>query len=617
MRRFTPWLLILVLETCILASDVPPSAPPPKLCATSAPGAPACDVSKKDLKEARSAFSRALKLQHEKRFNEALEEFETAARLVPKDVEFLTARELARQQLVYDHLERGNTALIGGNEVEALAEFRMALRLDPDNQFARQRLNDALADSTPQASGPARVLADAGQIRLTPGTGRNDFHFRGDSRELLTQVARVYGVTAIIDDSVQSRPVRFDIQDVDFYVAMQAANAVTKTFWTAMDEKEILLAAESAENHRQFDRMSARTFYIPGLSSPQELNDVVNALRTLFEIHFLSQQPNSGTITVRAPQRMLDLATEFIQSLDASRPEVVLDINVYEVSRTLTRDLGLQVPTQFQIFSIPAGALTVLGGQNIQNLINQLIASGGINQANSQAISALLAQLQNQQKSIFSQPFATFGNGTTLFGVTLGSLTATLSRNEGLARNLEHAILRASQGNDTNFRLGTRYPIINATFAPIFNSAAISQVIGNNSFVPAVPSVSYEDLGLTIKAKPEIHGNMDVSLTLNVELRSLGAQSLNGVPILNNRSYSGVITLKDGEPGVVTGSITLSDQFSMSGLPGVAAVPLINRLATGNNKQYEEDELLVVITPHVASEPAYGAGSELWLTPAR
>jgi general secretion pathway protein D len=616
MRPLRPVLLILILPAFALASDVPPSAPLPKLCA-SASGASACDVSKKDLKEAKAAFSRALKLQHEKRFDEALEEFETAARLVPRDVEFLTARELARQQLVYDHLERGNAALTSGNEVTALAEFRMALRLDPDNQFARQRLNDALGDSTPQASGLARILADAGQIRLVPGTGRTDFHFRGDARELLTQVARAYGVTAIIDDSVLTRRVRFDIQNVDFYIAMQAANAVTKTFWTPMDEKQILVAADSAENHRQFDRMAARTFYIPGVSSPQELNDVVNALRTLFDIHFLSQQPNSGTLTVRAPQRIMDAATEFIENLDSARPEVVLDINVYEISRTLTRDLGLQLPTQFQMFNIPAGALTALGGQNIQDLINQLIAGGGINQANTTAISALLAQLQNQQNSIFSHPLATFGNGTTLFGVTLGSLGATLSRNEGLTRNLEHAILRASQGNDTNFRLGTRYPIINASFAPIFNSSAISQVIGNNSFVPAVPSVSYEDLGLTIKAKPQIHGNTDVSLTLNVELRSLGAQSVNGVPIINNRTYSGTITLRDGEPGVVTGSLTRSEQFSMSGLPGLAALPLINRLATSNNKQYDEDELLVVITPHVASVAASGAGPEIWLSPAR
>ena len=617
MRLLSPLLPTLLLHVFALASNAPTASVPPRLCVSSATGASACDVSKQDLKDAKSAFSKGLKLQHERHFDEALAEFETAARLVPQDVEFVTARELVRQQLIYDHLERGNSALTSGNQIEALAEFRMALHLDPENQFARQRLNDALDEWTPRASGPPRILADAGELRLVPGTGAAEFHFRGDSRDLLVQVAKAYGVTAIIDDSVQSRRVRFGIEDVDFYTAMQAANAVTKTFWTPLAENQILLASDTAENHRQFDRMSARTFYIPGISSPQDLNDVVNTLRTVFEIRLIAQQPNSGTVTVRAPQRVLDAATQFIESLDSSRPEVVLDINVYEVSRTLTRNLGLQLPTQFQMFHISAAALAALGGKNTQDLINQLIASGGINQANTTAISALLAQLQNQQNSIFSQPLATFGNGITLFGVSLGSLGATLSRNEALARNLDHATMRASQGKDTNFRLGTRYPIINATFAPIFNSSSISRVIGNNSFTAAVPSVNYEDIGLTIKAKPQIHGNTDVSLTLTLQLRSLGAQSVNGVPIINSREYNGTITLKDGEPGVVTGSFSRSEQFSMSGIPGLSNLPLLNRLDSSNTKQHEEDELLVVITPHVVSLAPSGAESEIWLTPAR
>ena len=105
----------------------------------------------------------------------------------------------------------------------------------------------------------------------------------------------------------------------------------------------------------------------------------------------------------------------------------MLDVRVYQINHTLMRNLGLQIPNQFQLFNIPAAALLALGGQNIQSLINQLIASGGINQANSQGISALLAQLQGQQSSssVFSQPVATFGNGTTLMGSIWARLGAT------------------------------------------------------------------------------------------------------------------------------------------------------------------------------------------------
>src|SRR5437764_8718952 len=237
----------------------------------------------------------------------------------------------------------------------------------------------------------------------------------------------------------------------------------------------------------------------------------------------------------------------------------MLDVHVYEISSTLTRNMGLHIPNTFELFNIPAGALAALGGQNIQDLINQLISGGGINQANSQSISALLAQLQGQQNSIFSQPLGTFGGGKTLTGVSLDKLSAQLSLNQGWVKTLDHASLRAGQATDATFRLGSRFPILNATFAPIFNTSAISRVLQNNSFQAAFPSFTYEDLGLTIKAKPAISPANDVGLQLQINLRALAGQSINGVPVIGNREYKGTITLVDGEPAVVAGQITRSE----------------------------------------------------------
>jgi general secretion pathway protein D len=616
MRRVAFAVITMMLEVTALA-DNPPAAKTPTLCASSVAGAPGCGVSKKDLNAAKAAFKRAMKLQREKRFDEALDSFEAAANLVPNDVEFATARELARQQLVYDHIERGNAALAGKNEVVALAEFRSALNLDPHNQFAQQRITDSLGDSTPRLSSPAQILADAGEIELQPLDRYADFHFRGSSRDLLAQIAQTFGLTATIDDSVVMRNVRFDIQDVDFYTAVQAACQVTKSFWSPLDEKQMLFANDTLENHKQYDRMAARTFLIPDATSPQELNEIANVLRNLFEIRFLAQHPASKTITVRGPQAMVDAATAFLEALDSDAPQVLLDIKVYQVSRTFTRDVGLHVPYNFQLFNIPASALTALGGQNLQDLINQLIANGGINQANSTALSALLAQLQNQQNSIFSQPLATFGNGKTLFGLSLDQLTATLALNSSSVSNLEHATLRAGQNKDANFRVGSRYPILNASFAPIFNTPAIAQAIGNNSFQAAFPSFNYEDLGLILKAKPHIHGNSDVGLDLELQIRALGGTSLNGVPIITNREYKGSITLANGEPAVVAGVVSRTEILNLTGVPWVGSVPGLNQLSNMKHKEADEDELLVVITPHLVSNPNFGPGNEVWMGAGR
>ena len=611
MRWVSSVLALFALTVVGFCADQPKGLPLLP-CPAGSPGTPACTPSKRELNDAKSAFAKGMKLQREKRTDEALDQFEDAARLAPQDVVYLTAREMTRQQIVFDHLQRGNAALLKGQQVEALAEFRNALHLDPQNEFAQQRLRDALSEWAPKASDTPRVLAEAGEIRVSPNPVRADFHYRGDSRGLLTQVAAAFGVAVVLDDSVASRTIRFDVGDVDFYSAMRAACEVTHTFWTSMAEKQVLVASESAENHRQFDRMAMRTFHVPGASTPQELNDIVNLLRTVFEIRFITPQPARQSIAVRAPERTLDAATQFMEALGASRPQVMLDVHVYEISHTLTRNMGLQIPTQFKLFNIPAAALGALGGQNIQQLINQLISSGGINQANSQSLSALLAQLQGQQNSIFSQPLATFGGGLTFMGLSLGTLGAQLSLNESTAKTLQHATLRAAQGNDATLHIGARYPILNASFAPIFNTAAISQVIQNNSFQAPVPSFNYEDIGLSIKAKPVVTGDSDVSMQLEIQFRALGAQSFNGIPIISNREYKGNITLKDEEPAVVAGTLSRSEQLSMSGIPGLGYVPGLNHVMTSNTKQVDDDELLIVITPHITSQPT-GQTTEVWL----
>jgi type II secretory pathway component GspD/PulD (secretin) len=606
------FVAVLALTGAALCTDQ--SASPVLVpCPQSSPNAPACSPSKKELSAAKSAFSQGLKRQREKRTDEAFRQFETAARLAPADVSYITAREMTRQQLVFDHLERGNSELLKGQQVEALAAFRNALYLDPQNEFAQQRLRDALGEWAPKTSAAPRVLADAGEIQVSPNQVRVDFHYRGDSRGLLTQVAAAFGVTVVFDDSVVSRPARFDVNDVDFYGAMHAVCQVTHTFWTSMAEKQILLASDIAENHRLFDRMALRAFYLPGVSAPQDLNDIVNMLRTVFEIRLVTPQQGRQTIVVRAPERILDAATQFMQNLGDSRPQVMLDVHVYEISQTLTRQMGLQIPNQFKLFNIPAGALAALGGQNIQQLINQLISGGGINQANSQSLSALLAQLQGQQNSIFSQPVATFGGGLTLTGLSLGTLGAQLSLNDSTARTLQHATLRAAQGNEANLHIGARYPILNASFAPIFNTAAISQVIQNNSFQAPIPSFNYEDIGLTIKAKPVVSGDSDVNLQLEIQFRALGAQSFNGVPVISNREYKGSIVLMDGEPAVVAGTLSRNEQRSLTGIPGLGNVPGLNKIMASNSKQVDEDELLIVITPRVSTAVAHSQSTEVWL----
>jgi general secretion pathway protein D len=581
-------------------------------CGNGVPGGINCVPSKDDLKEARKAYTRGLKLENQKDIPGAFNQFDDASRLVPQNTQFFSAREVAKSQLVFRHTERGDALLANNLRWQAAAEYRAALKIDPDNEYMQQRLAESLRDSVP--SSPAKlpeILAGAAEIHLEPKAERATFHYRGDVRGLFTELASAYGMTVEFDDTVQPKNVRFYVDDVDFFTALHLAGRVSNIMWTALDAHQILVAKDSPENHKQYDRMALATFVVPGASTPQEATELVTSLRNICDFQKISSG-QIGTVEVRAPQDTLAACTKLMRQLTTDRPQVAFDIQVYQISHMFTREIGMHIPNTFNMYNIPVEALAALGGQSISSLVNQLISSGGINQAGSSALSGLLAQLQGGQ-GIFSQPLATFGNGLTFSGVSLDHLTTVLSANESWARSLSHATLRASQGNDATFHVGERYPILNASYAPVFNSPAISAVLGNQSYVPPFPSVSYEDLGLNLKVKPVIHGDGDVTMALEMQIRALTGQSANDVPVISNQEYKGSIRLRDGEPAVIAGEITTNDELTMSGIPGIAAIPGLNQGLSDNTKTKEDDELLIVITPHVVSNRSR-VTDEIWLS---
>lgn len=173
--------------------------------------------------------------------------------------------------------------------------------------------------------------------------------------------------------------------------------------------------------------------------------------------------------------------------------------------------------------------------------------------------------------------------------------------------------MRAGQGTDATFHLGERYPIQNASYAPIYNSPQISQVLGNQSYIAPFPSITYEDLGLNIKAKPTVHGDGSVSLELELQVRSLTGESNNGVPVISNREYKGSVTLKDGEPAFLAGEVSETDTKSMSGIPGLGFIPGLNMAMVSNTKEEDYDELMIAITPHVVAN-FNRSGTTIWLS---
>jgi len=558
-----------------------------------------------DLKTAKKEFKEGLKAKEQGHTNQAYDYFKRASELDRRNTEYLTARELLRQYLVYDQIEKGNHALSAGQQIEAMGAFRSALELDPENTFAKQRLIDSLptlprVNHVDDTSDP---FAAAAEIRLQPNPGIRTFKFRGNSRQMLEQVAQAYGLTPVIDDSVKSQNVRFEVGDVDWPTASQLLAKMCKVFWVPLSAKQVMFVADDDQNRRAMQRMALRTFYIPNATNTQNLNDIANTLRVLFDIRYLTVQPASNTIVIRAAQPIMDAATSFLEELSTARPQVLLEIQAFQVSRTAAKQLGTDVTTTFTAFNVPTEAQKLLGNQSIQDIVNQLIASGAINQAGSAAVAALVAQALGGKNSIFSQPLLVFGGGTTLSAVNLPSWTLHLNLNTSEMRSLENVTLRAGHGEVANFKIGTRYPIVNATFAPIFNSSQISKVLANQTYIAPLPSVSYEDLGVILKTTPQIREN-DVRLDFELQIRSLGSTTSNGIPIINNREYKGVISAEDGQSIVIGGLISRSEQTNITGIPLLSSIPGLGYAFSTHGTSHDESELLLVMTPHILRERA-------------
>ena len=574
----------------------------------------AAPPSSADRRQAAREFREALKLQGS-HSRTAFEHFELAAALAPDNLEYVTAREVARQKLVYEDLQSGNEALAVGNQIRALGLFRQALALDPQNEFAQQRLRDSLPPMPAPAGPSERELS--GVIQLQPEPGQRNFHLRGNSRDIVNQVALAYGITVLFDDSFANRQVRLDLEQADWSQALRAITQLTKSLWTPLSARQALFAANTDENRRSLLGAASATFYLPLATTPSALNDIVGAVRTLFEVRFLNVNAKANAITVRADAPTVAAVEQFLRGLQDTQPEVTFDIQVYQISRTYTRLLGANIPTQFQLFNIPSELRSILNNPNTQSLINQLISSGAINQASVSSIGALLAGLlaSSQQSALLSQPFAVFGGGITFSALSVPQpASLNFSRDESMVKQLQGITLRASQGTAAVMKIGQRYPILNSTFSPIFNSSAISAVLANQSFVAPFPSFNFEDIGFNLKATPIVHRDNSVGVKLELQLRSLGTQSVNGVPIINNRELNGYISAPDGETIIAVSNLTQSEARSVNGWP----VPGMNV----HNNQETDDELMVVLTPHIVvaypqAGPMVMVPSITSVTPAR
>jgi hypothetical protein len=112
------------------------------------------------------------------------------------------------------------------------------------------------------------------------------------------------------------------------------------------------------------------------------------------------------------------------------------------------------------------------------------------------------------------------------------------------------------------------------------------------------PGSEYVDLGVKIKATPMLHDNNEVTLQLEFEIRALAGTSVNGIPVISNRTLSQTVRVKDDEPTLIGGLLDVEQTRTITGLPGFAQIPGPGSYAfSQHNNTLQDTELLILVTP--------------------
>ena len=451
----------------------------------------------------------------------------------------------------------------------------------------------------------------ASAVRLEPSNEVKSFHSRGDAQDVLREVALAYGIRAIIDDSVERKSVRFDLENVNYEKAMQTLMSMAHVFAVPVDETSVIVARDDVANRQRLERLVEETIFLPGTSTEQ-LNELANVIRTVFDVKQATVQTGLGSIVVRAPEDVLQPMNLALRDLIESPGEVMVEVKLYEVSTTRTTNAGATIPTAFGVINFEATAAQLVSAN--QALVQQGIAQGFFKSTDSNITIALALIASGLVKSpILGSLLGTFGGGILTTGLTeSGNAMFNFGLNSSDSRALDDVQLRVGDRQPATFRAGTRYPITTSTYSSGLSTAAsalsnqtingvnvgslLSQVAGGTS--ATIPQVTYEDLGITLEATPVIQNTGRMNLLLNLKIEALGGGSANGIPVLENRQFKSDLTVADGESVLMVSYVSRNEVSAMTGLPGLSELPGF-QMPLQDNAERDQNQLVVVVTPHI------------------
>ncbi len=615
------------------AANSPASAPantevpkPRAVAASVDPRSPSAKV----LREAEDTYLRGARALDHNDLLVAEREFLHATELSPNNREYALALAVTREHRLTNLIQRAATAQHAGHTAQAEALLVQARAIDPQNPVVRQHFNPdgellpTFSTNFPPPPDPlnagraTQVQSLGGPVVLAPDPGTRAVHIRSSPEQLLRTVCSSFGIVAAFDPSVSAAPsgppLRLDLDNVTFGDALRAAEDLTHAFSVPQQAKVLFFASDTPENRAEFEPLVEETLFMPGVT-PEALTEYANLARSVFNLRTVNAVGSAGGLVLRGDPATLESVNATFADLVDGGAEVLIDLTLYEVDRSRLVNLGASTPSSVGVFPVAATAENLINSN--QALISQAVANNLITLTGNPYTDALtelefLIASGTVSSSEFTNLLGVLGHyaGLPLAGVYLGqgsTFNALLNTTD--ARVLDMVQLHAGNGAESSFRAGTRYPIETGIYSSNLSSALTSAVAGltiNGTSVASllggassvsVPQIQFEDLGLTLKATPEVLRSGDIHLKLDFKLEALGSGSINTLPVLNNRALTSQITIPPGQTALLASLVSRSEQRSIDGLPFLSELPGFQ--GTEKSSNVATTDLLITLTPHI------------------
>jgi general secretion pathway protein D len=539
------------------------------------PAAARADQAKKLYAQGRAAEARD-------NYEAAYELYGKAFDLKPADTRYKAAVTRARFLAAASYVHRGQKLRDDGKLEDALVLFEKAYMIDPASFIAQQeiRKTKALIDAkaggggtAPQAASPIRRRLESAQepVELAPISNVPiTLKLTEDSKTIYQTIGRLAGLNVLFDPDYTSRRVSVELNGVTLDQALQVLAMESKTFWRPVTPNTVFVASDTIAKRKELEQNVIKTFYLSNISQPTELQDMVNAIRSILEVSRIQQLPTQKAIVIRGTPDQVALAEKLISDIDKAKPEVIIDVVVMQVTRDVIRDLGVSPPGSISVAlqGVNTGTTTTTTGTTTTGTTGTSPNTLTLNQFNNL--------------------------NATEFLVTIPPATANFVFNNSGTRIIQSPRIRASDNQKASLKIGDRVPVATGSFQPGIGGVGINPLV-NTQF-------QYIDVGVNVDITPQVHANREVSLKVTVDVSSVTSHvSIGGIdqPVIGQRKIEHEIRLKEGEVNLMGGILQDQDIKSLSGIPGLGQIPILRYLFSTEHTEKHESEIVFALIPHI------------------